>query len=144
MTYDPNNPNQYDPNQQYYQSPTPPPYGGPQKGNGLPLSIAGLVLAIVAPIIMSIGGGTYSPILVYVGLFLGIAAIALSVIGMVMGVNARKMLPIEARGPATASMVLGIIGVSLATLLTLICGCAACSMISAVGQFRSGLGSLFG
>ena len=98
---------QQEPQYQPYQ--TPPqeesPYQPKEPGSGK--AVASLVLGIVASVFV----------------VPGIIAIVLSLIGIILGVQARRTLPRGATGMATAGMVLSIIALALSVLLT--AGCAA-------------------
>ena len=104
---------QQEPQYQPYQ--TPPqeesPYQPKEPGSGK--AVASLVLGIVATVLM------------FLSVFVvpGIIAIVLSLIGIILGVQARRTLPRGATGMATAGMVLSIIALALSVLLT--AGCAA-------------------
>lgn len=104
---------QQEPQYQPYQ--TPPqeesPYQPKEPGSGK--AVASLVLGIVATVLM------------FLSVFVvpGIIAIVLSLIGIILGVQARRTLPRGSTGMATAGMVLSIIALALSVLLT--AGCAA-------------------
>ena len=90
----------------------------PAKNKG----IASLVLGILSLVVVWFGYGT-------------LIALVLSIIGIVLGVGARKELaPDQGRGLATAGMICSIIGLVLSTLWLI--ACVLCS-----GAFAS-IGSL--
>ena len=110
------------PQQPMYGQPQQPQYGQPQFGqlppsDGKGMSIAGLVCGIVG--ILS----------VLFGVFGGVIGIVTTILGIVFGVMGRKKsMLVHGRpsGLATAGLVLGIIGASIATL-GLICSIACVS-----------------
>lgn len=86
--------------------------------------IASLVLGILSLILVWFGEGT-------------LLAMILSIIGIVLGVGARKELtPDQGRGLATAGMICSIIGLVLSTLWLLAC-------VLCIGAFAS-MGVAFG
>ena len=90
--------------QQPVQGGGQPPQQQARPGSGK--AVASLVLGIVSLIVP------------------GLLAIALAIIGLVLGVQARRALPQGATGMATAGMVLSIIALALGVLFTV--SCAAC------------------
>jgi len=90
----------------------------PAKNKG----IASLVLGILSLVVVWFGYGT-------------LIALVLSIIGIVLGVGARKELaPDQGRGLATAGMICSIIGLVLSTLWLIAC-------VLCIGAFAS-IGSL--
>ena len=98
--------------QQPVQGGGQPPQQQARPGSGK--AVASLVLGIVALLCTF-----YSSLIVP-----GLLAIALAIIGLVLGVQARRALPQGATGMATAGMVLSIIALALGVLFTV--SCAAC------------------
>ena len=62
-------------------------------------------------------------------LWLGIAAIILSIVGLILGVSARKSMPAGTAGMATAGLVCSIVALAISSIVVL--SCAICA--SAVG-----------
>ena len=90
----------------------------PDKNKG----IASLVLGILSLVVVWFGYGT-------------LIALVLSIIGIVLGVGARKELaPDQGRGLATAGMICSIIGLVLSTLWLIAC-------VLCVGAFASTIGA---
>ena len=90
----------------------------PAKNKG----IASLVLGILSLVVVWFGYGT-------------LIALVLSIIGIVLGVGARKELaPDQGRGLATAGMICSIIGLVLSTLCLIAC-------VLCVGAFASTIGA---
>ena len=94
--------------QQNQQQPTQQP------GNGK--AIASLVLGIVAAVLVFFGT-------------LSILSIILAVIGLVLGVQARREMPQGTAGMATAGMVLSIVVLALAVIVLV--SCTACAALVA-------------
>lgn len=74
-------------------------------------AVASLVLGILATVLLFFGGS----------LLPGVAAIVLAVIGVVLGVQARRELPQGVAGMATAGMVLSIVALALGALFAVAC-----------------------
>lgn len=102
---------QQEPQYRPYQAPQQEesPYEPKQPGSGK--AVASLVLGIVATVLMLLSAFVVP----------GIIAIVLSLIGIILGVQARRTLPKGATGMATAGMVLSIIALALSVLLTACC-----------------------
>ncbi len=93
--------------------------------NGKGAAVAGLVLGIIALVLR-----------IFLGGWLGLVVLALSIVGLVLSVNGGKKLKAAGQpaGVATAGLVLGIIAVVLSALLFLTCDlciiCAVCAAAS--------------
>lgn len=96
-------------NQQQSQ---PYPQNPQQPTNGK--AVASLVLGIIAAVFMFFSGT----------IVLGFVSIILAVIGLVLGVQARREMPQGTAGMATAGMVLSIVVLALTVIIMV--GCAAC------------------
>ena len=96
-------------NQQQSQ---PYPQNPKQPTNGK--AVASLVLGIIAAVFMFFSGT----------IVLGFVSIILAVIGLVLGVQARREMPQGTTGMATAGMVLSIVVLALTVIIMV--GCAAC------------------
>lgn len=99
------------------QQPQPYPQNPQQPTNGK--AVASLVLGIIAAVFMFFSGT----------IVLGFVSIILAVIGLVLGVQARREMPqgtagMATAGMATAGMVLSI--VVLALTVVIMVGCVAC------------------
>lgn len=94
------------------QQPQPYPQNPQQPTNGK--AVASLVLGIISAVFMFFSGT----------IVLGFVSIILAVIGLVLGVQARREMPQGTTGMATAGMVLSI--VVLALTIVIMVGCAAC------------------
>lgn len=91
--------------------------------NGKGAAIAGLVLGIVALVLR-----------IFLGGWLGLVILALSIVGLVLSINGGKALKAAGQpaGIATAGLVLGIIAVVLSALLFLTCDlCVICAVCAA-------------
>ena len=111
--------------QQFQQGPIPP-NGNSAKNK----ATASLVLGIIAVVFMFFGWSA-------------IVSIVLSIIGIVMGVEARKELPPDQTSMATAGMTLSVIALVLSGIVFVACvicgaaagiatGCASCAAISSL------------
>lgn len=110
----------------YGQSPPPIPGGGSGKAAlSLILGILGIVLTFVGGIMSAAMAGLGEKTSMYVGIVISVASVIMTVVGLVLGVSARKTMPAERRGLATAGMVIGIVGVVMTVLVTTICTCSA-------------------
>ncbi len=96
-------------NQQQSQS---YPQNPQQPTNGK--AVASLVLGIISAVFMFFSGT----------IVLGFVSIILAVIGLVLGVQARREMPQGTAGMATAGMVLSIVVLALTVIIMV--GCAAC------------------
>lgn len=94
------------------QQPQPYPQNPQQPTNGK--AVASLVLGIIAAVFMFFSGT----------IVLGFVSIILAVIGLVLGVQARREMPQGTAGMATAGMVLSIVVLALTVIVMV--GCAAC------------------
>lgn len=94
------------------QQPQPYPQNPQQPTNGK--AVASLVLGIIAAVFMFFSGT----------IVLGFVSIILAVIGLVLGVQARREMPQGTAGMATAGMVLSIVVLALTVIIMV--GCAAC------------------
>ena len=94
------------------QQPQPYPQNPQQPTNGK--AVASLVLGIIAAVFMFFSGT----------IVLGFVSIILAVIGLVLGVQARREMPQGTTGMATAGMVLSIVVLALTVIVMV--GCAAC------------------
>ena len=94
------------------QQPQPYPQNPQQPTNGK--AVASLVLGIIAAVFMFFSGT----------IVLGFVSIILAVIGLVLGVQARREMPQGTAGMATAGMVLSIVVLALTVIV--MAGCAAC------------------
>lgn len=97
-----------------YNQQQPQPYrqNPQQPTNGK--AVASLVLGIIAAVFMFFSGT----------IVLGFVSIILAVIGLVLGVQARREMPQGTAGMATAGMVLSIVVLALTVIVMV--GCAAC------------------
>ena len=94
------------------QQPQPYPQNPQQPTNGK--AVASLVLGIIAAVFMFFSGT----------IVLGFVSLILAVIGLVLGVQARREMPQGTTGMATAGMVLSIVVLALTVIVMV--GCAAC------------------
>lgn len=94
------------------QQPQPYPQNPQQPTNGK--AVASLVLGIISAVFMFFSGT----------IVLGFVSIILAVIGLVLGVQARREMPQGTTGMATAGMVLSIVVLALTVIIMV--GCAAC------------------
>jgi hypothetical protein len=102
--------------QQYYQQPGQQPYYPQQAGAPYQqdhpskgAAVASLVLGIISLVVAWFGWGA-------------IVAIIMSIIGIVLGINARKqLLPEQGRGMATAGLVCSIIALALSAIVFVSC-----------------------
>jgi hypothetical protein len=130
-----------------YQSFVTPPGGGGGRGAaGLIVSLLGLVLAIAASFVIMAGVGMVASVrsaivtfeetltTMWIGLALEVFALILAIVGTVLGVSARKRMPPGRQALGTAAMVCGIIGLVVAAVLTVACGCVAGSVAYAFGN----------
>jgi hypothetical protein len=107
--------------QQYYQQPgQQPPYQQPaayqQNTPGKGAAVASLVLGIISLVLCWWG-------------WVGAISIVLSIIGIILGVSARKQLqPEQGRGMATGGMVCSIIALVLSTIVFISCVICAASL----------------
>ncbi len=92
------------------------------------MAVASLVLGIVSLVFMFIPGVS----------FVGIAA---GVVAVVLGALSMKQLKAAGQptGMAVAGLVMGIVGLSIATIITIACG----SFLCAVNDAIDGIGSIF-
>lgn len=94
------------------QQPQPYPQNPQQPTNGK--AVASLVLGIISAVFMFFSGT----------IVLGFVSIILAVIGLVLGVQARREMPQGTTGMATAGMVLSIVVLALTVIIMV--GCATC------------------
>lgn len=152
--YDPNayqQPQQpaYDPNmyqQPMYQAPPPnyggypppPPPGGDYPGKGK--ATASLIFGIVSTSFGLLLNWWLGVIPIF-GIFTTALGVAAGVIGLIMSVQARKLMPPGASGMATAGLVLSIIGLVWNAIELFTCGicttCATCGAYSSLGALGS-------
>ena len=109
--------------QPYYQQPGQQPYypqqgGTPYQQNipGKGTAVASLVLGIIALVVAWFGWGA-------------VVAIVLSIVGIILGINARKqLLPDQGRGMATAGMICSIIALAISAIVFVACVICATAM----------------
>ena len=94
------------------QQPQPYPQNPKQPTKGK--AVVSLVLGIIWAVFMFLSGT----------IVLGFVSIILAVIGLVLGVQARREMPQGTTGMATAGMVLSIVVLALTVIIMV--GCAAC------------------
>lgn len=114
---------------QYQQPVNPAPASGPAPSTypGKGLSVASLVLGIIAMVLLFTGWFT-------------IISVVLGVVGLALGISGKKKTP---NGMATAGIVLSIIALSLGALIFVSCVvCTACIVNSAV-EYGPGWSDIF-
>ncbi|MDR1668522.1 MAG: DUF4190 domain-containing protein [Oscillospiraceae bacterium] len=86
------------------------------------MAVASLVLGIISLVFMFIPGVS----------FVGIAA---GVVAVILGALAMKQLKAAGQptGMATAGLVMGIVGLAIATIVTIVCGAAICAAGNVIG-----------
>lgn len=103
-------------------------YGAPNNYNAPPSkgkATASLVLGIIALVVAWFGYGA-------------IIAIVLSIVGIILGVGARKELtPEQGRGMATAGMICSIIALALSTIVFISCVICVSAFTSTYGAWNS-------
>ena len=135
MDYNQNNQNQNNQNNQNPQNQYPNNqygYNPPPVVPGKSQATAGLVLGIVSIIFCWLGIVSW-----VVG---SVIALVLGIIGAVMSVKAKKLMPPTQSGMATAGLVCSIIGIVLAAIFTvcsIIAYAAACAVINEYGRYSN-------
>lgn len=129
--------NQY-PNQNQYQAPNQYPnnqYGGynpPPAVPGKSQATTSLVLGIISIVFCWLGFATW-----VVG---SVIALVLGIVGAVMAVKAKKLMPPQQSGMATAGLVCSIIGIVLSAIFTIcsiVAYAAACAVINEYGNYSN-------
>lgn len=135
------NPNQYQaPQQNQYQQQNPyqapnNQYGGynpPPVVPGKSQATVSLVCGIISIVFCWLG--------VYTWVVGSVIALVLGIVGAVMSVKAKKLMPPAQSGMATAGLVCSIIGIVLAAIFTvcsIIAYAAACSIINEYGRYSN-------
>ena len=96
-----------------------------QQEPGKGKAIASLVLGILSLVFMWFGYGA-------------LVAIVMAVVGIVLGISARKEMPQGTAGIATAGMVCSIVALALAVVIFVSCVlCASCFAISGLSGYYS-------
>lgn len=148
MDYNQNNQNQNNQNDQnqqnQYQAPNQYPnnqYGGynpPPVVPGKSQATTSLVLGIISIVFCWLGFATW-----VVG---SVIALVLGIVGAIMAVKAKKLLPPQQSGMATAGLVCSIIGIVLSAIFTIcsiVAYAAACAVINEYGKFSNSFSGKF-
>lgn len=137
-----NQQNQYQNPQNQYQAPNQYPnnqYGGynpPPVVPGKSQATTSLVLGIISIVFCWLGFATW-----VVG---SVVALVLGIVGAIMAVKAKKLLPPQQSGMATAGLICSIIGIVLSAIFTIcsiVAYAAACAVINEYGRYSNYFGS---